>query len=682
MKKIAQYLPLRMCVLLVLGVLLGNFISIPNNIVYTALSVCFLLLISFFFISKTYFSFRWVFQFASYVIIILLGIIRINSEDISQQKTHYSQYISSKNSLVIQVDKTLKPSKYHDKYYAGLVEINNKKCKGKILINIHKDSLTQKLPIGDLYFATSSLLPINKPLNPYTFDYNKYLQKQGVFHQISIKNEALLALDFQNNNLKTIAARLRTKIQKSLEKHSFKKNELGIINALVLGQRQSISKDLLNSYAGAGAIHILAVSGLHVGILFLILGFLLKPLEKITHGKHLKTVLIVLFLWGFAFLTGLSGSVVRAVSMFTFIAVGMTIKNKKSGVFHALITSFFFLVMIHPMYIYDVGFQMSYAAVLGIILFFPKINSLLPRIKFLFSRKIWELLCVSLSATIGTLPISLYYFHQFPGLFFLSNIVIVPFLGLIMGFGILVVVLSLLHILPELLVHVYSSILSFMNAFIGWIASQEQFLLKDIPFSLLTLMATYILIAMGFRWLLERKITRFQTFLLSILLLQSIFLYEKHHTLNKNELVVFHKTKESIIGIKRARNLQVFHSLDSNSVKKIPFIRNYKVSTRLDYLVFENKLPNVLEFEKKKILIIDSLGIYQNISFKPDIILLRQSPKINLERLIQNHQPKMLIADGSNYKSYVKQWRNTCLENNTRLHYTGNNGAFIKELKN
>jgi len=373
---------------------------------------------------------------------------------------------------------------------------------------------------------------------------------------------------------------------------------------------------------------------------------------------------------------------VRAVSMFTFIAVGMMIKNKKSGVLHALITSFFFLVMIHPLYIYDVGFQMSYAAVLGIILFFPKINSLLPRIIFLLPRKIWELLCVSLSATIGTLPISLYYFHQFPGLFFLSNIVIVPFLGLIMGLGILVVVLSLLHILPELLVHVYSSTLSLMNAYIGWIASQEQFLLKDIPFSLLSLMATYIFIAMGFRWLLERKIIRFQTFLLSILLLQSTFLYEKYLTLNNDELVVFHKTKESIIGIKRAGNLQVFHSLDSMSVEKIPFIRSYKVSTRLDNLVFENKLPNVLEFEKKKILIIDSLGIYQNFSFKPDIILLRQSPKINLERLLQNHQPKMLIADGSNYKSYVKKWRNTCLEYNTRLHYTGNTGAFIKELKN
>jgi len=275
MKKIAQYVPLRMCVLLVLGVLLGKYISIPNGIVYAALLACCLLLISFFFISKFYYSFRWIFQWASYIGIFLLGISRINSEDISQQKTHYSQFITPKNSLVFRVDRTLKPSKYQDKYYAGLIQINSKKCKGKILVNIHRDSLAQKLSIGAFYFTTSSLLPINKPLNPYTFDYNKYLQKQGVFHQISIENEALLALDVQNNNLKTIAARLRTKIQKSLEKHSFKKNELGIINALVLGQRQSISKDLLNSYAGAGAIHILAVSGLHVGIVFLILGFLL-----------------------------------------------------------------------------------------------------------------------------------------------------------------------------------------------------------------------------------------------------------------------------------------------------------------------------------------------------------------------------------------------------------------------
>jgi len=682
MKKIAQYIPLRMCLFLVVGILVGYYIPIPDTFLFLTIITCIILLILFFRINKTHYEFQWVFQLLSYLIIILVGIARISSEDISKQKRHYSHYISKENYLVYQVDKALKSNIYYDKYYGKVMRIDSTNCKGKILINIAKDSLQEKLKAGTLYYTKSSLREINRPLNPYTFNYNSYMKKQGVFHQISLKKASTLPLELQATNLKIIAALIRVKIQNSLQNHSFKKNELGIINALVLGQRQSISKDLLDSYAGAGAIHILAVSGLHVGILFLIVSFLLKPLEKIRHGAHVKMAFIVLFLWGFALLTGLSGSVVRAVSMFTFIAIGLTFKNQKSAVLHALITSFFFLVLLHPYYIFDVGFQMSYTAVIGIILFFPKINALLPRIKLLFPRKIWELLCVSLSATIGTLPISLYYFHQFPGLFFLTNIIIVPFLGLIMSLGILVVLLSLLNILPELLVDVYSAILSFMNTMVEWIASQEQFPIKDIPYSLLLLIGSYFAIAMAYRFSIEKKIHTFQSLLFSILILQSIFLYEQHQTDTKDELVIFHKTKGSLIGVKNNRNLFVFHSFDSVDNKKIPFIKNYKVGSKIKDLQYESGLPNVLQYNNKKMLIIDSLGIYKNMSFTPDIILLRNSPKINLSRLIVLHNPNTIIADGSNYKNLTKSWRKTCLKHNIAFHYTGSNGAYTIKAKN
>ncbi len=679
MKKITQYIPLRMSVLLVLGILFGYHISIPTKILFPTVLVCVVLLIVSYFITKPYSSFRGFYQYLTMVLVLLVGIVRITSEDSSQQKRHYSHFSTQQNKLVFRVEKILKPTTYHTKYYAQIIRIDSIKCKGNILLNIAKDSLSNNLKIGSYYQCKSNLQLINKPLNPYTFDYNSYLKKQGIHHQISIARGNVLALDIENHNLKIIAARLRVKIQESLKKYTFDKDALGIINALVLGQRQSISKHLINSYASAGAIHILAVSGLHVGILFLILSFLLKPLEKVTYGAYLKTILIVLFLWGFALVTGLSGSVVRAVSMFTFIAIGLTFNDRKSATLHALITSFFFLVLIHPLFIFDVGFQMSYSAVLGIILFFPKLNTLLPRSKFLVPRKIWELFCVSLSATIGTLPISLYYFHQFPGLFFISNIVVVPFLGIIMGFGILVVILSLSNNLPELVVHIYNSILSLMNIFIEWIASHEQFLIKDIPFSLLSLIGTYFVIATGFRWLNKRKISELQNFLFAILMLQSIFIYEKHQADNKNELVIFHKTKESLICIKNNDALHLFHSLDSTDIEKNHFLRNYKIGTRLKHFEFQAKVPNVLFYKKNKILVVDSLGIYRDISSKPNTILLRQSPKINLSRLIELHNPKIIVADGSNYKSYVQLWRKTCREQNIAFHYTGISGAYSQE---
>lgn len=677
MKKIAQYVPLQLGIFLVIGVLFGYYNALPIKFILYLLLVLSILLFLFFQLNKTYWHLRWVFQALSYLIIFLIGITAVSFRDISHQKKHYSHFITNENTLVLQIEKILKPTSYHYKYYANILQIDRTNCHGKIVINLAKDSLSKGLELGTTYLTMSSFMAINSPLNPYTFNYRNYLKKQGVYHQLTLKNEDVVTLKIKKNNLKIIAGRLREKIKSSLEKHDFKSDELGIINAIVLGQRQTISKELLESYAGAGAIHILAVSGLHVGILFLILSFLFKPVEKISYGNHLKTILIIAILWGFALLTGLSGSVVRAVTMFTFIAVGLSIKNQKSGVLYALITSFFFLVLIHPLYIFDVGFQMSYAAVLGIVLIYPKVNMFFSKIKYLLPRKIWQLFCVSLSATIGTLPISLYYFHQFPSLFFISNIVIVPFLGLIMAIGIFVAVLSLLQILPNLIVQIYGLVLGGMNNFIKWIADQEAFLFKDISFSMFALFGCYILIIAGLRWLLDRKAPRLQTFLMSVLLLQCILLYEKYQTETINELVVFHKTKESLIGIKEADKLQLMHSFDSINPSKTAFIKNYNVGSRVKKIRYIDSIPNILFYKKTNLLIVDSLGIYKDISFKADMVLLRQSPKINVDRLLQDLQPNILIANGSNYKSYVNSWRETCLKHNTRFHYTGNNGAFV-----
>lgn len=158
----------------------------------------------------------------------------------------------------------------------------------------------------------------------------------------------------------------RINIQKSLRRYHFTEDELAVMNALLLGQRQEISKELSDNYSKAGAIHILAVSGLHVGIILLILSFLLKPLERVNKGKLIKLVLVILFLWFFAVLAGMSASVTRAVTMFSAIALGKFF-NKRNAVEHSLIFSMFIILLWKPLFLFDVGFQLSYTAVFGII---------------------------------------------------------------------------------------------------------------------------------------------------------------------------------------------------------------------------------------------------------------------------------------------------------------------------
>ena len=254
---------------------------------------------------------------------------------------------------------------------------------------------------------------------------------------------------------------------------------MGIIQALLLGQRNSISTETYDNYKDAGAVHILAVSGLHIGILLLLLQFLFRPLEILPKGRTIKLVVIVLLLWCFAFLAGLSASVVRAVTMFSFVAYALYL-NRPSNTFNILALSMFFILLLfNPMLLFQVGFQMSYAAVFSIVWIYPMLQRFwTPKNSVL--QKIWQLLSVSIAAQLGVLPISLFYFHQFPGLFFISNLLIVPFLGLLLGMGILVMVLALLDILPDFLVLWYNRIISLMNSVVEWVAQQEAFIFKNI----------------------------------------------------------------------------------------------------------------------------------------------------------------------------------------------------------
>ncbi|TYA81458.1 ComEC/Rec2 family competence protein, partial [Seonamhaeicola marinus] len=230
-----------------------------------------------------------------------------------------------------------------------------------------------------------------------------------------------------------------------------------IINALFLGQRQNIDRAIYTNYTNAGAIHILAVSGLHVGIIFLILNFLFKPIERLKKGYLIKTIFLLTTLWGFAVIAGLSASVTRAVTMFSIVAIAVNLK-RPTNVYNTLAISIFVILLFKPLFIFDVGFQLSFLAVFAIVAIEPMLNKLWkPKNKLL--KIYWQTLTVTISAQFGIIPISLFYFHQFPGLFFISNLVIIPLLGFILGFGILIILLASINVLPQFLADAFGFII-------------------------------------------------------------------------------------------------------------------------------------------------------------------------------------------------------------------------------
>jgi len=428
---------------------------------------------------------------------------------------------------------------------------------------------------------------------------------------------------------------------------------------------------LRQSYAAAGAIHILAISGLHIGIIMLLISYILKPLDYLKNGKYLKLILVVSSLWFYAILAGLSPSIVRATTMFTALSFGLFL-NRKTELINILALSAIILLLINPFYVFDVGFKMSYLAVLAIILIQPKIARLWhPKYKLV--NYFWQLISVSTAAQIGVLPLSLYYFHQFPGLFFLTNIVIIPLLGIILGFGLILIVLAYFNGLPAFFVTFYQDIIYLLNQFIAWVAHQESFLFKNIPFSLTLLLISYLLFIGIYNLSNKQSFNRIIIVCLVFISLQSVVFFEKYKTFKNNEFIVFNNYKNPLITIKKGVKLNILTPYDSLANYTLTA---YKVGAHIKDITQNKKLLNLFLVNGKTVLVIDKSSIYTGLP-KADFIVLTQSPKINLDRLIKQIKPQQIIADGSNYPSFINRWQNTCNQSHIKFYSTSKSGAFI-----
>ena len=670
MKKLLGYLPFHFLLFLIAGICCQFYTGFWSFGI-----VGFFYILIFLFILGCLFRDRLLFVFISWLSFFFIGILLIYGGDATKSNNYFEKHLNNTSKAILAIDKVLKPGNYHYKYMAEVLQIDHQKTTGSVLINIEKDSIASFFKIGDRILIKNKFIAIKESLNPHQFNYKNYLVKQGIHQQVYTTKQELLLLDQTSTSFLGFIAAFRLKIQQSLQQYDFSEDELAIMNALLLGQRQDISKELTANYSKAGAIHILAVSGLHVGIILWMLSFVLKPLERYKKGKVIKLVLVLLFLWFFAVLAGMSASVTRAVTMFSAIAIGQ-FYNKRNAVEHSLIFSMFILLLLKPLFLFDVGFQLSYLAVFGIIWVQPVFYQLW-KPKYYIIDKGWQLITVSTAAQLGVLPISLFYFHQFPGLFFLSNLLIIPFLGVILGTGIIFLGLSYLTILPILLVDIYGGIISILNRLVAFIARQEAFLFSDISFSFIKMFFSYLVIIACFQFFLKRNAKRCLFFLSSVLVFQSVFFYEKYHIEKNNEFIVFHKSRNSIVGIRTGSFLEVYNDMDS-LVTKQNLLKNYKVGENIQYQNYQ-KLPNILQLNKKIVLFIDTAGVYNLTDLQQPILVLRQSPKINLERLINRLQPTIIIADGSNYKSYVRRWKATCLKLQIPFWSTDEQGAYIKK---
>jgi competence protein ComEC len=652
-----------------LGIVIQNYTHLSFTTLLFSSIISFVIFLLLFLKNRNQNTKKIFFGLVTYFLIVSIGSLSLYIHQDLNVKNHYSNLeIEEKNNSKGLVIEELKSNEYYTKFIVKIDSFNHQKSSGKLLVYFSKKN-PDNLFIGDLVSFNSEVKPIVKNYNPDTFDYANYMENQNVFHQIKcFENDYFIGNKVKNFTF--YINELRKKLVHSFDAHHFSVRTKSIINALLLGQKQQIDSETLNDYKNAGVVHILAISGLHIGIIYAFFNFIFGFLNRVKHGKTVKLVIIILLLWLFALISGMSASITRSVMMFSVIAFG-TFLNRKNFMFNAIAASLLILLIYNPLLIFDVGFQLSYAAVISILLFQPFYQ------KFYYSKNkivvyITDLFLISLTAQLGVLPLMLLYFKQVPTLFLLANFVVIPVATAVLIIGIVVLFLNFVYLPLALIIgKVISFLVEFMNYYIHWLSSFQDYVIKNITFTPFLTVGLYLLILSIVYWIYEPKNKRFLFVLVTTLSFQILYFYTKNETSHKNELIVYNN-KESAISIFDANRITVFSN--DSLIQENQSIKEYATAKFNPKVVF-HPLENLLYFKNKKIIVVDENTIY-NTSIKPDVVIIRQNSRINIERLILTSKPQLIIADKSNSYTSLKRWKETCLKNKIPFHAIGEKGFY------
>lgn len=669
---VLKYPIILITVIFTLGILVGNNFTISLTLLYSLNFITFSLLIISFWNAKKVLLQKPYFAISVLFFSFFTGMLIQSLHCAPNQKLHYSNKLTQEISLIKGViSERLKPNLYQEKYYFEVTSVDQKPAKGKILLIVLKDSLSKQLNLGDCFIIADTPQLIPRTPNPYQFDYAGYMQKQDVFHQLRLKDNYVKAGIIKNFDY--YIGQLRNKLTKSFSIHNYDPEVWQTLNALLLGQRQDMDSVTSNNYKNAGVLHILAISGLHFAVLFYILTFLFRPLNRLkNHGRLLQLIAVLSILWGFAFITGLSASVVRSVVMFSFISIGQYL-DRNTNIYNSLALSMLVLLLAKPGFLFDAGFQLSYLAVISIVWFEPFYRKIKVS-KYKAINYFGDTILISLAAQIGVLPLSLYYFNQFPLLFLLANVVVIPLSNIILVLGLGVLILNFVWIDAALFIgKALGLLVQIMNGFIGWIASFDRLVFKDIPFTLSLSVSLYLVIVLAALWVYKRNYSRTFAVLSSLLLFQCLYAFTAWNNKNKDELIVFHNKKHTIITLKDNNQITII-STDSLA-KESSAVTAYNKGSFNQSLQLR-PLQNLIYFKGKKILLLDKDALYHP-NLKPDILILTHSSKVNLPRTIHQLKPKLIIADGTNYKKHLKQWEATCQNEKIPFHATAEKGSYI-----
>jgi len=565
------------------------------------------------------------------------------------------------------------------------------KSAGKALFYFQKDSISKKLNYGDELIVYSQLQEIEPPSNPDEFDYRQYLQTHGIDYECYVSgcNYSLLTyngsnwlLRFANNSRKKLALLLHEKIGG---------DEADIASAILLGYRDDLSRSVVQSFVDSGVVHVICVAGLHVGIIFLLLSYIIVFPVKFKQGKLLSVLIILILLWLYALFTGLATPVLRATIMFSFLTIGRHFR-KYTNTVNTLAASAFIMLLFDPFSITDTGFQLSYFAVLGIVLLYKPLLSVFNP-QNVIVRKIWELTCVSISAQVAVFPLSLLYFHQFPNYFIITNILVVPLLSLVIFTGIFFFIVSGIIPLSTAVSWILKKCLLLMNTIVLGVAHLPFSTTNRISISSFEAILLFLFIALILVFFSSRKKYVFISGLSVFLVFLTLRTGEKIMHSRQQIVAVYNiPGKTAVSFISGEHSLMPFGKVDSNDINlhirynwwKLGVQDNLSVHSDTDAILLSGKLmlqKQFVQFNNCRIAVIkhnEDIPLHSD-KLNLNCIIISGSYNLDMLSLKNAFNFDTLVFDSSVPEYKLVKWEAECKQLNLHYYSVKTQGAYIEK---
>ena len=572
---------------------------------------------------------------------------------------------------------------------------------GRTLLYLEKDSASVLLRTGDRIVFSPELSGIENKGNPEEFDYRKYLAYNMIFSSDYLAGDDWRLVDDEAVGFRPKLSRLRMKLVGLLRDFGLSDDELGVMSAMTMGYSDILSDEIRHAYSSAGAMHILAVSGLHVGIIYGIIVFLLSFIKN-DKLNWLKVLITITLIWLYALFTGLSPSVSRASLMFSLMSLGKLQKNSP-GSLNAVFASMFILLVINPYNLVNIGFQLSYSAVIGIIILQPRLYAIF-EVKNKFLDWIWSLTTVSVAAQLATMPLCFYYFHQFSNYFLLTNYVMIPISTIAIWTCFIFFAVSWIPYISTAVAYCLSWFAKAMNyaclTIEGLPFSTAQDIYIDVP--QMILLFAIIVLFVTFFFFTKRYSHLFAAVAMCVIL-AATNLWQSVEASSQKTLVVYNISKTTAINIIDGTDNIMFANLDSIQPEKIEFTaKNNWLKKGLDrekYVNLSSGKENLLStittidnrkvFFKHKFIDYDGLRLYVlDDNFMPiddesfgkvdvDYVVLADSPYVTLEEVAEHFNFKKIIIASSNSISRCEAWDAEKVALGYDVHDVRTGGAFI-----